>query len=120
MNNQTGNNTVSSDFLRVLLALKSNIMKDCNVSEVCIVNAKEDDVYLCSPINDRKTTVYCHTLQNLDLRINDIVLVIFTNTDFRQNLKRFKANQQFVDISNDSTHSLNHGIVIGLIYRKEN
>ena len=112
----SGNKNVSSDFLRVLLALKSNVMKDLNVAELAIVNQIKNDTYYCSLINSSNITLNCIKLKNLQVQENDIVLVIFTNTDFRQNLKRIKSNQKTIDnVTNENLHNKSYAIIVGII-----
>lgn len=115
---ETGNNVVSSDFLRVLLALKKNTMKDSNVADVAVVSSILSDKITCTLLSNSKAFIYCEKLQDLNVQVNDVVLIVFTNTDFRQNLNRIKNNQQPIDNSNEVLHSLNYGIIVGLVYRK--
>lgn len=113
----SGNKTVSSDFLRVLLALKKNTMRDNNVAEVCLVQDISQSEIRCNTLSS-DSVIVCEKLQDLEIQKNDVVLVVFTNTDFRQNLKRIKSNQKSVKNQDEILHSLNYGVVIGLIYRK--
>ena len=114
----SGNNTISSDFLRVLMALKKNTMKDNNVAEVAKISSISSGKITCTLLSNSKTFIYCEALKDLDVQVNDVVLIIFTNTDFRQNLNRIKNNQQPIDNSNEILHSLNYGIIVGIVYRK--
>lgn len=117
--NESGGKYVSSDFLKVLLALKKNVMKDTNVADVCIVNKVDDSIY-CAPVNNSNVTIVCDKLNNLNVSQNDIVVVLYMNSDFRQNLKRFKQNQPLMNVNSEQMHSLNYGVIIGIIYKKEN
>ena len=119
MAKETGNSTYSSDFLRVLLALKDNVMRDTNVAEICQVTQVNDtNDYVCVPLSDDKTKLYCCKLQDLNVQQDDVVLVIFTNTDNRLNLKRLKNNLRVQNITNKTLHSSEYGIIIGLVFRK--
>lgn len=114
----TGNKGTGQDtLLDVLLALKRNIMKDNNVAEICKILSIKDDNIKVSSINKQEQLI-CTKLQGLDVKVDDIVLVIFTNTDFRINLTRIKANQQTLPLNSDVLHSSNFGVVVGLVYRK--
>lgn len=116
---ETGNQNTSSDFLRVLMALKKNTMKDLNVAEVCKVTRIENEQYVVEPINNTGQKWYCAKLQNLQIEVNNIVLVLFTNTDFRLNLKRIKNNQITQNTNDKDLHTTNNGVIIGIIYKKE-
>lgn len=120
MANITGNSIKTSDFMRVLLTLKDNIMNANNVAEICQVDSINNDEIVSFCINDSSKKIICTKLQNLDIQVNDIVLVIFTNTDFRKNLTKLKKGYQIQNIQKSELHSLSYGVVIGLIYRKEN
>lgn len=114
----TGNKHSKGNLLDVLLSLKQNINKDMQVAEICkILSITDDDIKVTS-INKSEQLI-CTKLQNLDLQVDDIVLVVFTNTDFRINLSRIKANQQTQPLSKNVLHSSNFGVVVGLVYRKE-
>ena len=115
---ETGNNVISSDFLRVLLALKQNTMRDNNVAEVAQVTKVASDTFICTLLANANTYVNCVKLQNLDIKKDDVVLIVFTNKDFRQNLSRIKNNQKPIDNQAETLHSLSYGIVVGLVYRK--
>lgn len=115
---ESGNKVVSSDFLRVLLALKQNTMRDNNVAEVAQVTNVTSDTLTCTLLSNANTYVNCIKLQNLDIKKDDIVLIVFTNKDFRQNLNRIKNNQKPIDNQAETLHSLSYGIVVGLVYRK--
>lgn len=111
----TGNQNVSSDFLKVLMALKSNIMKDLNVAEIAIVSQKNGDEINCYLLNDNNVRVVCISLHNVTVNEGDIVLIIFTNTDFRTNLKKYKQNRATYKVEADTLHSKNYGVIIGKI-----
>lgn len=113
--NVTGNETVNSNFLNVLLALKENIMKDLKVAEIGIVKEIKNDLCYCYLLNSKSTELICIKLNNLSLSQNDIVLIVFTNTDFRTNLNRLKNNQETIDYTNGQKHSYNFGVIIGKI-----
>lgn len=119
MANITGNQTKSSDFMRVLLTLKDNIMTSNNVAEVCRIDSINNDEIIAFCINDSSKKLICTKLANLELAVDDIVLIIFTNTDFRKNLKKIKQGYNTQNIEKAELHSLAYGVIIGLIYRKE-
>ena len=118
MNEYTGNKTSKHTLVDVALITKQTTMKDTNVAEICKVLAINDNGIKVSSINFEEQ-LYCTALQNLDVQINDIVLVVYTNTDYRINLSRIKAGQSLQTLNNNTLHSKNFGVIIGLIYRKE-
>lgn len=116
MNNYTGNKNASSDFLRVLMALKKNTMFDTHVAEVCRVTQINDDSVLCTSITDG-SLVTAITVQGLTVNLLDIVLIIYTDLDFRANLKLLKQNRVVSPLENPETyHSKSFGIITNIIY----
>lgn len=116
MNNYTGNKNASSDFLRVLIALKKNTMFDTHVADVCRVSQINDDTYVCTSITDG-SMISAIPVQGMTLNLQDIVLVIFTDLDFRANLKLLKQNQVVTPLDSPETyHSKAFGIITNIIY----
>ena len=113
--NNTGNNVVSSDFLKVLLALKKNTFKDLNVAELATVTKILNNDITCNLLNNQDTFVICRKLQGLEIQENDIVVILFTNTDFRENLSRYENSQPLINKESDLLHSKSYGIIIGKI-----
>lgn len=111
-NELTGNKTDNPDFLKVLLTLKANIMKDLNVCEICKVVDISKDSYVVNPINNTKEKLYCKTITNSTLNKGDLVLVIFTNSDYRLNLKKIKAGEKPQEVAQTDLHSRNYGVII--------
>lgn len=115
MNDVTGNKNLNDGFLDVLMALKKNTMKNIRVAEIGIV---EDVISLkCSLLNNPSLFIQCAKLTSLELNKGDVVLIIFTDTDFRSNLKRVNDNLKPLEVT-EVNHSINYGVVIGII--KEN
>lgn len=111
-NELTGNKTDNPDFLKVLLTLKANIMKDLNVCEICKVVDISKDSYVVNPINNTKEKLYCKTITNSTINKGDLVLVIFTNSDYRLNLKKIKAGEKPQEVAQTDLHSRNYGVII--------
>lgn len=110
-------NTVSSDFLKVLQALKSNIMRDLNVADICQVTRISNDSYTCKSITDN-STIYAVKFQDLEIKEKDIVCVLFINTEFQANLKRLQLKQALNTGTTENLHTKNSAIIIGLVYRE--
>lgn len=113
-----GNNTENSSFLDVCFALKNNVFRTLNVADVCVVREINEESLRCEYITDSNTSIECVKLQGLDIKVSDVVLVIFTNNDFRASLNAFKAGQSNTNSKTTSYHEKTYGIVVGLIYRK--
>lgn len=113
-----GNNTENSSFLDVCFALKNNVFRTLNVADVCVVREINEDILRCEYITDSNTNIECVMLQGLDIKVSDVVLVIFTNNDFRASLNAFKAGQPNTNSKTTLYHEKTYGIVVGLIYRK--
>lgn len=116
--NYKGNEVNSKDFLEILFALKNNIMKDLNVCEVAQIESISNDIYRCKILSTDEV-ITAIPLQNLTISQNDVVVILFSNTDFRTNLKRIQNDN--VAITNDTLnlHNKSFGIIIGILYHKE-
>lgn len=113
-----GNDTQNSSFLDVCFALKNNVFRTLNVADVCVVREINEESLRCEYITDSNTNIVCVSLQDLDVKVGDVVLVIFTNNDFRASLNAFKAGQTSTDSKTTMLHERAYGVVIGIIYRK--
>lgn len=116
-----GNNNTDASFLDVLFALKDNIMKDLNVADIVTVISVDNDnrKFRCKLLANPNLQVECTNLQSLEVKVNDVMLAIFTTSDFRTNLSKVKNDQQLLKVENQTLHSKNYGVLVGLIYRKE-
>ena len=114
-----GNDTESSSFLDVCFALKNNVFRTLNVADVCVVREINGDILRCEYITDHNTNIECIKLQGLDIKVSDVVLVVFTNNDFRASLNALKAAQVSTDTKTTVYHEKSYGVVVGLIYRKQ-
>ena len=76
-----GNKTNTKDFLEILEAAIGNSMRNCNVAEVARVISTGDEI-LCEVLStgEKLTAV---PISTLELLVDDVVGIIFTNTDFR-------------------------------------
>lgn len=115
---QHGNDSENSSFLDVCFALKNNVFRTLNVADVCVVREINGDALRCEYITDASTNIECTKLDGLDIKVNDVVLVVFTSNDFRASLNAFKANQANTDAKTLTFHEKSYGVIVGLIYRK--
>ena len=116
MSDITGNKNITDDLTRVLFAVRDNAMRNTNVADIAKVTIV-DNYLTCVDINNAETII-CTKLQGLDIMVNDTVLIVYTNTDFRENLSRIKQNIQVQTIKDCTLHSKNYGVIIGVIYRQ--
>lgn len=115
MSDVSGNKNLNDGFLDVLMALKKNTMKNTRVAEIGII---EDSTNLkCSLLNNPSMYIQCTKLSSVTVNKGDVVLILFTDTDFRNNLKRINDNLKPLEVT-EVNHSINYGVIIGII--KEN
>lgn len=111
----------SNTDLDVLLALKTNIFKNLKVATLGQVTSVDNDVITASifPLYKDEDTLNLevYKLKNLDIKKDDIVLILFLDRNFNQNLKQTKNNQARTNLveSKDTLHSYKNGIIIGIL-----
>lgn len=110
-----------NDDLEVLLALKRNILRDLKVASLGIVKSIKDNIIKVNLFptytNESEITIDCYCLKNLEVNKDNVVLVLFLDRNFIQNLNQKNNSQQLtkVDSKNIELHSLKYGVVIGII-----
>lgn len=114
MSNITGTQGTHQDTLYdALMALKQNILLDTHVAEVCrVVESKGNNTYVVVPINDDSKKLFCHTIATAEIHLNDVVLVIFTDTNSSMNLNKVSINKTTQNTSSDNLHSISNGIIL--------
>lgn len=117
-----GNRGISkNDDLEVLLALKRNILRDLKVASLGIVKSIKDNIIKVNLFptytNESEITIDCYCLKSLEVNKDNVVLVLFLDRNFIQNLNQKNNNQQLtkIDSKNIELHSLKYGVVIGII-----
>lgn len=108
-----------NDLMGVLMALKYNTFRDLKVATLGTVVSIGDRV-LVKPFplitDETDKNITCHKLSGLELIENDIVLVIFTDRNFLQNLSQLKNNQKLSKLTeNDTLHVDKYGIIVGKV-----
>ena len=116
--NYKGNEVNSKDFLEILFALKNNIMKDLNVCEVAQIESISNEIYKCKILSTDEV-ITAIPLQNLQIVQNDVVVILFSNTDFRTNLKRIQNDNVAITDDTLNLHNKSFGIIMGILYHKE-
>ena len=107
-------NKLSTDtsYLEVLKLLKSNIMRSTNVAEIGIVIKQNGINVDCKLLNDQTLTITCVCGSEDTFNKNDVVVILFTDTDFRTNLKKFRAGQELMSNNTKVFHTKNYGIIL--------
>lgn len=118
--NQTGNKNVSSDFTRVMMSVKSNIMRDLHVADICKVTSIKNDAYgittyMCTSIEDGSRTIQAFSVSNITVNVGNAVLVLFCDDDIRANYRRVKSSQATFNKETTNKHSTEYGIIVGII-----
>lgn len=112
----TGPSSVTTDLLRVLLTLKENIFKDLKVATLAKVNSFDEENHSCvvTPFplfeDEQQKTISC--LNFLSVNTDDVVLILFLDRNFIQNLKQYLSQQQLSYLKDKTLHSEKFGIVI--------
>lgn len=110
-----GNKNSTSDILRTYKALKENIMQTLNVCAVAKVISHTNDSARCQLINQPKTFVDCYHGGSIETD-GGYVVIVFTDSDTRANIKRIKKGIEPVEIPHTNVrHALNYGIIISTI-----
>ena len=110
----------SSDFLKVLLTLKANIMRDLHVATIGKVIEQYDTTFSVKPYpltnDESEKVVKCYYLRDLELNVGDIVVVLYMDRDYIQAFKQTQLGQEPSKINKSSElHSEKYGIIIGIL-----
>lgn len=111
----SGNNVVSGDFLKVLLTLEDRIKFDLNVADLAIVKEINGDYYTCEILNNNALRIKCIKLKDLEINLNNCVLILYTNDDYRNNLEKLKNNEKPQNYDTELLHTKAYGVIIGII-----
>lgn len=106
------NKVFSGDFLKVLLALKESIMKDIHCSELAIIKEVYANNCNCSLLSNPEIKINAYKTKGTICRVGDIVLVAFSDNDFRSNLLKKDNDSQLQAIDSPIKHQLDYGIII--------
>ena len=106
------NKVFSGDFLKVLLALKESIMKDIHCSELAIIKEVYANNCNCSLLSNPEIKINAYKTKGTICRVGDIVLVAFSDNDFRSNILKKDNDSQLQVIDSPIKHQLDYGIII--------
>lgn len=116
MINYGGNLTESTTLSDSLSTLKDNIFSTLNVAEVCKVTNSQNqrNLITCTVLRDN-TTIECLKLEDIDVDNDDLVLVVFTNTDNRKNIERINGGLNSVVTDDKDYHLKAYGVIVGRV-----
>ena len=108
----------SSDFLKVLLALEAKTMRDTHVATIAKIVELGTTTHRCVVIptlkDESEKFIYAYYLEDITLNVDDVVLILFTDRNFTQNLRQIDYNQKLSLLDSQSElHSQSYGIIIG-------
>lgn len=106
------NKVFSGDFLKVLLALKESIMKDIHCSELAVIKEVYDNNCNCSLLSNPEIKINAYKTKGTICRVGDIVLVAFSDNDFRSNLVKNNNKSKLQVIDSPIKHQLDYGVIV--------
>lgn len=117
-------NQNSGDLLRILLALEKKIMRELKVASLAKVKQINNDNRVMVekfPLTEDESPVLNECYNNVkDLKIDDIVIVLYMDRNFIQNLNQLKNNQNLTNSNKkDELHSNKYGIIISKLNLNE-
>lgn len=114
--------SIQNTDLDVLLALKTNIFKTLKVATLAQVTSVNGDIITASifPLykEEDELNLEVQKLKNIEVSKDDIVLILFLDRNFNQNLKQTQNKQErtkMTDLKDNSLHSYKQGIIIGVL-----
>lgn len=102
------------DLIEIFKTSETRVLRNCNVSTLAIVDSVNDREVNCRPFpireGENEISIIAYKLNGeMELTKNDIVLVIFTDRDFRGNIN----NTNNIYSTNDNElHKNDFGIII--------
>lgn len=113
--------------LDVLLALKENIFKDLKVgsfAQVKTINEEEEtaSVTLFPAYKEEiEINISVAITRSVSIQENDVVVVLFLDTNFKQTLRQTLRQQKRAKLQTDvvELHSINYGVVIASMSRSD-
>lgn len=115
--NKTRNDFQQYDLVTVFKSSETRIMRHLHVSTMAVVTKIDGDTIQCMPFPIRENTtannIYAFNIGNVDYKVGDKVLVIFTDRDFRKNYASATTSERSIGTTNDALlHSIDYGVVI--------
>lgn len=134
-NKYAGNESIQGGLYDVVMALRSNIMRNLNVATLAevqfidtktqivtvkpfplLTNEDEKNIDCFSCMIPLGTSKWVSLVDNLS--VHDVVLVVFTNRNSIQSLQQARKNQKITTLNeNAELHSERFGIIVALCYK---
>lgn len=114
---KTRNNYGQYDLVSIFEAAEKRTLRHCNVATLALVQKTEKDNIYCLPFPIREgespSTIKAWNIYNAKVEKNDIILVIFTDRDFRVNKDNVSENN-IVQTSDNNLHEIEFGVAISI------
>lgn len=114
---KTRNNYGQYDLVSIFEAAEKRTLRHCNVATLALVQKTEKDNIYCLPFPIREgespSTIKAWNIYNAEVEKNDIILVIFTDRDFRVNKDNVSENN-IVQTSDNNLHEIEFGVAISI------
>lgn len=114
---KTRNNYGQYDLVSIFEAAEKRTLRHCNVATLALVQKTEEDNIYCLPFPIREgespSTIKAWNIYNAKVEKNDIILVIFTDRDFRVNKDNVSENN-IVQTSDNNLHEIEFGVAISI------
>lgn len=103
----------------VLLKLRKSTIQAINVAElgqvIDIISTPAQTLYKCELLNNSAITIVCDKIREVDITIGIRVVILFTDTDFRNNMLKIRSGGKSQSVISTELHSSMYGIIIGTI-----
>lgn len=114
---KTRNNYGQYDLVSIFEAAEKRTLRHCNVATLALVQKTEEDNIYCLPFPIREgespSTIKAWNIYNAKVEKNDIILVIFTDRDFRVNKDNVSENN-IAQTSDNNLHEIEFGVAISI------
>lgn len=114
MANITGNKNNFNSFQRLIEALRDNILRTIHVSVIAKVDKILDNgLYQCTVLGNNNI-IQCNSI-NLTISANDVVIVLFTDNDYRDIINKSLLGLEVDDSNTKVKHSIDYGVIVGVL-----
>ena len=113
-----GNDVVSSDFLKVLLALKDNIMRDLHCNDIGIVVSTSGNECVCKLLSNPDIKISCTKINNIITDKDDVVFIAYTDINSKHNVKQLSDQKDLRNQTIGNKHAYENAVIV-LNYSKQ-
>lgn len=113
-----GNDVVSSDFLKVLLALKDNIMRDLHCNDIGIVVSTSGNECVCKLLSNPDIKISCTKINNIITDKDDVVFIAYTDINSKHNAKQLSDQKDLRNQTIGNKHAYENAVIV-LNYSKQ-